>query len=169
MTAEELLLELHDLQPPAEPGWWLLAPAWVAALSLLLGLLLLSWLLLRYRQKNRLLVEARMQLHTIRQAYDRKQDIQKILQALSAWLRQVAMAAFPDEPVANLTGAAWVEFLNHCSDRAVFDHELAQALTDEIYRPETDADAESAIRACETWLGMVQGRLQHRGGQRAAT
>ena len=63
MTAEELLLELHDIQPPAEPGWWLLAPAWLIVLGTILGLLALSWQWRRQRRKHRLLLEARQNLH----------------------------------------------------------------------------------------------------------
>ena len=110
MTTEELLLELRDIQQPVEPGWWLLAPVWVIMLGLLFGLVLLAWLILRHRRNNRLLVEAKQEFDVIRQHYHRHRCGQNTLQALSAWLRQVAMAAYPDQQIAAMTGPAWTRY-----------------------------------------------------------
>ena len=168
MTAEELLLELRDLQPPVEPGWWLLAPAWSTGLGLMLAILLLSWLIKRHRRKNRLLAEARQILAQIRSTYRREQNSQYTLQSLSAWLRQVAIAAYPERQVAALTGVAWIEFLNQCSPKPAFDREMARVLTEDIYRTEIHDDADQIINACEYWLNAVSDRLRHRGGGYAA-
>lgn len=169
MTTEELLLELRDIQPPAEPGWWLLAPAWLIALGLMLGLLAFSWLLYRRRRRHRMLLEARQGLRSIRRDYHRTQNLRITLQQLSAWLRQVAMAAFPDRQVPVLTGPAWIDFLNQCSNSKIFDREMLRILTEDIYRDEIQADADRAIATCETWLIAVSDKLRYHGKRHAGT
>ena len=62
MTAEELLLALKDIQPPAEPGWWLFAPAQMLAIGLVATLISFAWFAFKYKKANRLALLAELDL-----------------------------------------------------------------------------------------------------------
>lgn len=166
MTREELLLEMHDIQPPAEPGWWLLAPAWWVVIATAVVLLVLVWLLLRQQRRNRLLAEAQQGLKEIRRKRERETDPGQTLRALSAWLKQVAMAAFPEHPVASMTGHGWIEFLNRSSKKQIFDQKLKRIFADDLYRSEIQCNTDRAFEACEAWLHAISDNLRQPGGRR---
>lgn len=79
--------------PPA-PGWWIVAATVVAA-----GAILATAALLRYR-RNAYRREALHQLEMVDPA------------GISTVLKRAALAAWPREEVAMLTGAAWLAFLD---------------------------------------------------------
>ena len=166
MTSEELLLELRDIQPPVEPGWWLLAPVWLVVIATTMALFVLVWLLMRQQRRNRLLSEAQQGLKEIRRRHVQQTDTSQTLQALSAWLKQVAMAAYPDHPVASMTGRSWIEFLNRNSEKEIFDQELKQVFADEVYRSKIQCNTDLALEACESWLHAISDNLRQRGGRR---
>lgn len=165
MTPEALLGEMRDIEVPAEPGWWLLSPFWQSILILLLSLLA-GWMIYRYRRKRQArLREARDRLARIRVDYRLHADSRATLQSLSAWLKQVAMAAFPEHRVGALTGRAWIEFLQQTTRARIFDAELQRLFGADVYRRNAELDLNPAIEACENWLAAIGERLRQRGDQ----
>ena len=168
MAPEDLLNELKDIEVPAEPSWWLLAPLWQLMLALLVGSVVVG-LVYRYRRRQHLRWrEARDRLLLIRENYRRHADTRATLQSLSAWLKQIAMAAFPGHSVAAMTGTAWAEFLERSTDSRIFDSESLSLFAAGVYRRDIDVDLDPAIDACERWLLEIGDMLRH-GGQRHAS
>lgn len=168
MTPGDLLSELRDIEVPAEPGWWLLSPFWQLVLVLLLGSIAAGLFYRNRRRRHLRLRQARDRLQRIRDLYRQHADTRATLQSLSAWLKQIAMAAFPGQGVAAMTGNAWIEFLQHSTASRVFDAEVLSLLAAGVYRRDIDADLNPAIDTCERWLLEIGGILR-RGGDRHAS
>ncbi|MFT5722568.1 MAG: hypothetical protein ACI9W6_002898 [Motiliproteus sp.] len=164
MTAEApvSLEQLRDLQlpeaiglwPPA-PGWWLLA---------LLSVGLLGWLglwLYRYRLRNRYRNQALQELTRLDKL--RQQDPQRWLQQLNQLLRRTALAAYPPQTIAPLSGAAWVAFLYRSSLLEAFRQPLGTRLASGPYQPhlsiETDIDTDALQQLAEQWIRCHKRRM----------
>jgi len=168
MSPQELLLELRDIDAPAQPAWWLLAPFWQLTIALIVIVVAVAWLYRRRRRQHRRYREARKRLDRIRRDYHRHAVCVATLQALSAWLKQVAMAAFPESRIAALSGQPWFDFLCRSTPTPVFEPGLRAAFTTELYRESVELDLNPAIDACERWLVTIRPRLRRRGGPGAA-
>jgi hypothetical protein len=181
MTREELLLQLRDIQQPAEPAWWLLAPAYLVLAGLLILVLLLGWMLLRRKradhQANRLVNLAAGELQTIQADYLRDQDSERLAIRISLWLKQVALLAFPHNAVQGASGEAWLRFLDqsmnqgHRSrlgmDSSQFSEGCGQFFGAQIYQAdidfEIDFEADGVLVLCEHWLASIKPQLQQQG------
>ena len=74
MTNEELLLQLRDIQAPAEPAWWLIASGYLWLAALLASLVAGVWLLRRQRRNERLARLAQRELQMIHADYQHNLD-----------------------------------------------------------------------------------------------
>ena len=163
MTREELLLELRDIGPPAEPAWWLLAPGYLlVAVSTVAGVGLL-WYWLRRRRRRRLLVLAATDLRHIRSSFAENGDSQQLLLGLSRWLKQVAILAFPERHPQGLTGRDWLVFLDETLGNDRFSDGPGRVFGDAVYRRRAEFDTTRLFDLCETWLQAVKPCLLHRG------
>ncbi len=93
--------------PPA-PGWWLLAVVTVLSLAAL-------WLLRRWRRRTAVRRLALQELLALQEAFAQHTDDQRLVSALSALLRRVAIATCQERhayTVHALTGADWLRFLD---------------------------------------------------------
>ena len=165
MTGEELLLELKDLAPPAEPGWWLLAPGYLVLLMLLIGLATILWLWWLRRKAARLFVLANLELQRIRSTHVTGGDSRRLSLALSRWLKQVALLAFPERGLEALTGSDWLSFLDQTIGDTSFTRGAGKVFGDAIYRRQAGIDAERLLVLCEQWLSAVKPRLIERGSR----
>ncbi len=107
------LENLNDVIVPDAVSWWPPANGWylLGALSVLLAFLLLGlaihrWWSRRYRR------QAIAELHQI-QALSGSVPRTVTIAALDRLLKRVALAAWPRELVANLSGHAWLQFLRN--------------------------------------------------------
>ncbi|MCB4767400.1 DUF4381 domain-containing protein [Ancylobacter sp. Lp-2] len=94
--------------PPA-PGWWMLLAALLAGLAILLVATVRRWRRDAYRR------EALAALDRLGPASDAAG-----IAAVSAVLKRTALAAYPREQVASLTGRAWLSFLDRTSGTDAF-------------------------------------------------
>ncbi|MGE9270776.1 MAG: DUF4381 domain-containing protein [Verrucomicrobiales bacterium] len=102
MSSEDTSLSnLRDLALPPEVSWWPLAPGWwiLITLATLTGCALLIRALLLYRAN----AYRREALRELRSARD--------LPTVAALLRRTALAVYPREEVAPLTGNDWLNWL----------------------------------------------------------
>jgi hypothetical protein len=92
---------LHDLVlPPAVP-WWPLAPGWFVVLALLIiGSILLSIRLVSRYRANAYRRAALRELASLEQPA-----------AIAELLRRTALASAPRPVIAEMTGAAWLDWL----------------------------------------------------------
>ena len=162
MTTEELLLQLRDIQPPPEPAWWLPAPAHLAAFAILSLALVSAWALLRRRRANRLALLAQRELRRIELDYRQNRDERLLAIRLSAWLKRVALLAFPGQRLQSSSGGAWLEFLDHSLGDDRFSQGCGRLFAAAVYQPTPDFDADAVIELCAHWLGSIRPRLQRR-------
>ena len=116
--------------PPAS-GWWIVGAACLVAVGVAVAAAV------RHRTRNAYRREALRELATA--------DARDI----SAILKRAALAAFPREQVASLTGPAWIAFL----DRTGGTKFATTALASMIYDDSNDRDAMIAVRTeAHRWL-----------------
>lgn len=114
--------------PPA-PGWWIVGAACVLAAGFAVAAAVRHW------QRNAYRREA---LRALEMAEARD---------VSAILKRAALAAFPREQVASLSGAAWIAFLDRTGGTA-FASTALLALT---YGGMGDRDA--VVAQARRWIG----------------
>jgi len=163
MTVDELLRELKDIQPPNAPDWWLIPPAYLVTIGVIIIIAALTWLLIRYRRVNRLASLAEQELQRIKSAYKHNRDSHELSLRLAQWLKQVALLAFPARQLEGLTGQAWLHFLDESLGENRFSTGSSSILSSSVYRNQANPDVGQLVELCEQWLAAVKPRLQQRG------
>lgn len=72
--------------------------------------------------------------------------------ALASLVRRTALAAFPREQVASLTGAAWLSFLDRSEAKRTFSAGPGRALETSAYRQAPAMDTGRLISAVRSWI-----------------
>lgn len=162
MTRDELLSQLRDISPPAEPAWWLPAPGHIGLILVLLALLAVIAYWRARRRSGLLLEQARLELRRIEAEHDRDGDSVRLSRQLANWLKRVALAAYPEKRLEGLTGRAWLEFLDQSLGGQLFSAGAGRLFAGDVYRREIDADAKELLRLCEQWLDRLRPRLLRR-------
>jgi len=116
--ANDPVAGLIDIPLPHEislfPKTWALR---IAAVALLVAAILAIRQFVRYRRANRYRREALAELTRVENAGEAPAEL---LTQLSLLLRRTALAAFPREQVARLSGPAWLSFLDRTSNGRPF-------------------------------------------------
>lgn len=149
------LAELRDIHlPPAieawppAPGWWLIAALIIAVVIGAIYYTYKRWTRSAYRR------EASRHLEKLKN--DHGHDQQVFLTEFNELLKRVALTAFPRSEVANLTGEAWVAFLDETSRSHDFSMGAGQILIDGQYRPLSAVDVEALHQLGEQWIRQHQ-------------
>lgn len=100
---------------PATWGWALLAGLVALALALLL------WRWLRHHAQNRYRRDALAEIAALEARIGNDTDRGEALAALPAIVKRAALAVWPREQVAALSGPAWIEFLKVHAGKAKID------------------------------------------------
>ncbi|EGV16397.1 DUF4381 domain-containing protein [Thiocapsa marina] len=152
------LAQLRDWHLPDPIQWWPPAPGWWISAAVLLAVLFwvagARWR--RHRRRGAAARSALRELAALRAAVRTDGDTRAFVAALSRLLRRFALARFPREKVAGLTGDAWLAFLDATGGGDGFRHGPGRALADLVYGanragdppPNPDALAELA----EAWI-----------------
>lgn len=135
--------KLHDFYQPPPPAWTPQTAGWYLLFAI--AGLLVTWSAVHLGRKwfaDRYRREALRELSLL--------DPNEF----SALLKRTALAAWPRERVASLSGAAWLEFLNKAADDEVFRHSPADRIEDLALRPETlSSEDEQTLRdAVAVWI-----------------
>jgi hypothetical protein len=144
-------LPLRDIHPPPPPGWWPPAPGWWLLGALLLaGLAWLGLLALRAhrhrRRRARLLAE-------LQRLADGADTDPALVAAVSALLKRVALARWPREQVAALTGADWLAWLDRTGGAGAFTDGPGRVLADGPYAPAAPGlDRPALLALAGRWL-----------------
>jgi len=131
-----------DPWPPAI-GWWLLA---------ILSVLLTAYCVLKLYQwwrSNQYRREGVRSLNDLLNDYD---SDKAYLQAYSDLLKRVALSKYPREMVANLTGEAWVSFLDKSANTKEFSMGAGQVLIQGNYETNPDINVEQLHQIGLQWI-----------------
>ncbi|MXP63567.1 DUF4381 domain-containing protein [Roseomonas sp. M0104] len=124
---------MHGLIEPPPVAFWPATPAWLVLLLLVLALL--GWLALRAWRAWR------------RDAY-RRDALRALAGAgpaeIAALLKRTALAAWPRERVAALSGADWAAFLRRSAPRAALGAAMAERLAGLAYAPAAPPEVRAA-------------------------
>ncbi len=151
-------LPLRDIHLPEQIGWWPLAPGWWLLILLIILLLTGAWFLWRRLRRQTVKKLAIAELQKIRSQAVGQTDQQQ-LEALSAWLRRVAMSLTDRQQVASLTGEAWLEFLDQGLAGQPFSQGAGRLLIDGSYRPQLETHVEPLYALCQQWLDAQAERI----------
>ncbi|MGF6176396.1 DUF4381 domain-containing protein [Ensifer sp. 4252] len=145
------------LPPPVSmlPQTW----AWaVLAALVLLVIAFALWRWLRYRELNRYRREALSALRLIEQRIGAAQTRGTALAAVPVLLKSTALAVWPRETIANLSGKGWTGFLDAHSGGPVFPTAAAHFFEEAEYRGPAvlasvpEAEAKAHIAAARHWI-----------------
>lgn len=135
---------------PATWGWAVLAGLVVLALALAL------WRWLRSRVQNRYRRDALAELAVLEARISAEPDRLQALAALPAIVKRTALAVWPREQVAALSGEPWVNFLKAHAGKARIDVESYRFFAETEYRLAGAAPDEAAARrsfaAARQWI-----------------
>lgn len=122
------LERLHDIATAPPVSWWPLAPGWyiVAAVGAILLGIGISVAIVRWRRDG-YRREALRELEPLIPS--------KNLAAIAELLKRVALAAYPREQVASLTGGPWLAFLDATGGNGRFASGSGQVLEAALFRP----------------------------------
>lgn len=148
---------LHDIVVPSPVSmWWPPAPGWwvlggIVALAVI-------WFCLRWWKSRRASSYRRTALRELAQMKD--------IHRLTELLKRTALAAYPRETVAPLTGDKWLAFLNESAPDGLFQGDTGERLKTLQYSPyalrwqEKKDDLLSAVR---NWIKTHKGLKEEKG------
>ena len=129
---------------PMTPGWLVLA-GWLLAV-----LILTARHLIKQRRLNRYRREALALLKTI----ECERDLCPVeaAQRIAALLKRTALAAYPRQQVASLSGDEWAQFLKESTNNDQQVADAAEMLAEAAYRP--DADGRELSTPARRWIRL---------------
>jgi hypothetical protein len=152
-TPADPLAQLRGYHLPAPVSWWPPAPGWwVLAVLLLVLVGTGAWLLLRRRRRRAAARRAQEELLALRAALGSGGDPAAFVRGLSRLLRRFALARFPRQEVAGLTGADWLAFLDANGGGGRFRNGPGRLLTEAPYRATGDIPAEDLADLARDWI-----------------
>lgn len=143
---------LRDIHLPAPPAPWPV-PDWLPAAGVLA--LVLALLYARRLWRRRAQRAALRELDRLAAAHARDNDAARLAGGVSRLLRHYAMARFPQDGVAGLTGTAWLRFLDAHGGNGAFCDGDGSALESIPYRANNEMDAAQVaalLTLARSWL-----------------
>jgi hypothetical protein len=149
----DALAELRGYHLPSPVSWWPPAPGWwvLAAMALLL-IGVAVWFAVRRHRRRAAARRARLELQSLRSALRRDADAAAFARGLSRLLRRFALARFPRQQVAGLTGTDWLAFLDANGGGGRFAKGPGRLLTEAPYRSAGDIPAEELAELAGAWI-----------------
>lgn len=130
---------MHGLIAPPPIPLWPATPAWyVLGAVILLALGWLCWRGWKAWRRDAYRRAALRALETVQQPAE-----------IAAILKRTALAAWPRERVASLTGAEWAAWLRASAPRAKLTETMARLLADLAYQP---AVPPGTLEAARSWI-----------------
>jgi Ca-activated chloride channel family protein len=145
------LAGLVDIPLPMAVSLWPQTwPSRIALAMIVIGLIVATvWLVHRWRV-NRYRREALSELDQIEAGADSISALE-LSAALGSLARRTALAAFPREQVASLTGNAWLSFLDRTGGGRDFSQGSGRSLEVSAYR-QSPTDPKTQITVVRRWI-----------------
>lgn len=161
MEAEDPLKDLRDIHLPGDVPFWPPAPGWWLVLALVLVGLAFAYrhaivLMIRRRKLANVLKELDAAYATCKEQSQldshRNQAGLDYLASVNRLLKRVAQVIYPRAGTANLTGSAWLAFLDECDGTTDFREGAGSALADGLYRRTYDTDTDALQALARRWI-----------------
>jgi hypothetical protein len=139
------LENLFDIVTPPPVPWWPPAPGWFVGGGGVLGLVI--WLAWRAWERWHAAAYRRASLAEWQQLWALAADPwqrEAALQQLPELMKRTALAAFPRQEVASLSGSAWLRFLDRTGHTDAFTRGHGQLLPELSYNPRAAAQLDSS-------------------------
>jgi hypothetical protein len=134
---------LIDIPLPRQVSLWPQTwPLRITIVILLAVIVVALWRSLHWRRVNKYRREALAELNRMERTFDVDQVSAEFVDGLSVLVRRTALAAFPRETVAPLTGPAWLAFLDRTSGGREFSQGPGRLLASLPYQGATPGCAE---------------------------
>ncbi len=153
------LQNLNDIVLPATAGWWPLATGWYFLLGLLLLVLVwFSYQFLQRRINNRYRRAALRELQLLSENLQNAANKDVKLRQIPILLKRTALAAYPRNQVAPLSGKNWYNFLNSKLKTPLFTEATGNTLdtisysTGDIGAIDSQDLTEQLLIASKHWL-----------------
>lgn len=172
MEQMDPLAQLKDIHLPEPVGLWPLAWGWWVLLILIV--LILAWIVFLWRRqqaRNRYRALAIAELHRAKLIFDQERDVASYLQHVSIILRRAALTGCGDSYHANLSGEAWLQWLdNQCpAIHKNFTAGPGRVLLTGPYQKAPEADIESLHKLASQWLKQHRNQWQkNRSAQKSS-
>lgn len=131
--------------PPAS-GWWLL---FGVMLVVIVGL---AWLGLQRWRRQAAARQAMRELAQLRRQLEAGEDQAELIRRLSRLLRRFALASYPNQPVAGLTGEPWLTFLDRYGGDGRFLRGPGRLLAEAPYRPVVPTAVGELVALVSDWI-----------------
>jgi hypothetical protein len=146
--------DMHDIVVSEPVSWWPLAPGWYV-LMLILALALI-WLGVKYWRKWRAHQYRRDALLELKEISPRH---------LPALVKRVCLSAWPRDEVANLSGDAWLKFLDQSGNTTDFTQGAGKILLDLSYNPhsqitQNSPEYQQLLKLIQRWIQQSRTGLQ---------
>jgi len=150
------LTSLRDIHLPPPVSFWPPAPGWtvLAAIILLIGFVL-AYFYLKRCERARAKNAALKKLQQLQQLQDQQLNAVFLLGQLSSLLKRVALAYFPREQVAGLTGVNWLLFLNKTGDTKNFTSTAGRLLMSGPYQNKITENITPLFAYSKEWIRHV--------------
>lgn len=150
------LAGLVDIPLPAAVSLWPQTwPSRILLAVVIVGLVWTAFWTVRRWRINRYRREALSELKRIEEGAAASTPAE-LADALASLVRRTALAAFPREEVASLTGAAWLSFLDRSDGRRAFSEGPGRALEISAYRQAPAVDTSGLIKVVRSWIKSHQ-------------
>lgn len=128
------LPQLKDIHLPTDPSIWPLALGWWLLMAILSGLIVWLFFVIRKyfykKQYNRMLFDELTKLEKkLKQSPDKS-----LVAETNILLRRIALAYYPNDDIASLTGADWLKFLDESGKTQNFSKGAGRILIEAPYR-----------------------------------
>jgi hypothetical protein len=149
---------LHDILTPAPVPWWPPAPGWyVVGVAVLVLAVWAGW---RWWRRWQAVAYRRAALAALQQLKVRSTDEAQratALRELPELVKRTALAAFPRQQVAALSGAAWLTFLDRTGHTNAFTRGRGQLLPVLSYDPHAASrleaqEVEELFSVVSSWM-----------------
>jgi hypothetical protein len=139
------LENLYDIVTPPPVPWWPPAPGWFVVGGVVLVLIArVAWRAWKRRQAAAYRRAGLAEWQRLKVMAADPGQREAALRQLPELMKRTALAAFPREEVAPLSGSAWLRFLDRTGHTDAFTHGCGQLLPDLSYNPQATADLDAA-------------------------
>ena len=151
---QQQILQLKDIHLPPAPGIWPLALGWWLLLVILL--IFIVWMFFVSRKLLLIRKHKRMLLKEMTQLEQKLKDSpdKETITDTNILLRRIALAYYPEEKIASLTGANWLAFLDKSGGTTNFSQGAGRILIEAPYRSDQpeNYNAKELISLVRLWV-----------------